>query len=86
MPAKLVRVVLDVLKPRELDTAELARAICELEGVSQAMADVVEVDVRTETIKFTVEGDELNLKLVLKELEERGCAVRSVDSIVVKRY
>jgi len=74
-------VVLDVLKPRELDTTELGRALCELEGVEKVEVSVVEVDVRTETLKLTVEGGSVDLGAVQRLLEEHGCAVRSVDAL-----
>ncbi|MEM0093456.1 MAG: DUF211 domain-containing protein [Thermofilum sp.] len=84
MPSRVVRVVLDVLKPRELPLPRLAAGICEHSGASQVTADIVEVDLKTETVKLTVEGEALDLDLLYRTLEEYGCAVRSTDSITVK--
>lgn len=86
MPSRVVRVVLDVLKPRELPLPRLAEGICEHSNASQVVADIVEVDVRTETVKLTIEGEDLDLELLYRSLEEFGCAVRSTDSITVRRY
>uniref|UniRef100_A0A7C3WLU9 DUF211 domain-containing protein n=1 Tax=Thermofilum pendens TaxID=2269 RepID=A0A7C3WLU9_THEPE len=85
MPVSLTRVVLDVLKPRELGLSELVKAVCEEVGAGQVSADIVEVDVKTETVKMTVEGEDLDLDLLLEKLEELGCAVRSIDSITATR-
>jgi len=85
MPVSLTRVVLDVLKPRELGLPDLVKAVCEEAGARQVSADIVEVDVRTETVKMIVEGDDLDLKLLLEKLEEFGCAVRSIDSVTARR-
>lgn len=84
MPSRVVKVVLDVLKPRELPLPRLAASICEHSGASQVTADIVEVDVKTETVKLIVEGEALDLDLLYQALEEYGCAVRSTDSITVR--
>lgn len=86
MPSRVVKVVLDVLKPRELSLPQLAASICEHSGASQVIADIVEVDVKTETVKLTVEGEKLDLDLLHQVLEEYGCALRSMDSITVRYH
>ena len=85
MSASITRVVFDVLKPRELDSIELARSLCELNGVESVNLIVREVDVRTETIRLVVEGPNIDIDDVLERLDEIGCAVRSIDSVVAKR-
>lgn len=81
----LVKVVLDVLKPRELSLADLVEKVCELEGVEVVTAEVIEVDVRTETLKLSVEGGALKIERLLELLDTLGCAVRSVDTVVARR-
>ncbi|MCD6357978.1 MAG: hypothetical protein DRJ96_04000 [Thermoprotei archaeon] len=85
MKVAVVRVVFDVLKPRELDSTDLARSLCELNGVSLVNIVVREVDVRTETIRLIVEGADVDIDDVLDKLDEMGCAVRSIDSVTAKR-
>jgi len=85
LSASITRVVFDVLKPRELDSIELARSLCELNGVESVNLIVREVDVRTETIRLVVEGPNIDIDDVLERLDEIGCAVRSIDSVVAKR-
>lgn len=52
----IAKIVLDVLKPRELPLTSLVERLCQLEGVEAVSADVIEVDAMTETLKLTVEG------------------------------
>mgnify|MGYP001772993030 CR=1 FL=1 len=85
MGASLRRATLDVLKPRELDLTMLGKLLCELEGVERVEISVVEMDVRTETLKLTVEGRSVDLRKVHKLLEEHGCALRSVDALSFER-
>ncbi|MEM2371060.1 MAG: hypothetical protein QW291_00825 [Thermofilaceae archaeon] len=37
--------------------------MCERSGASQVVADIVEVDVKMETVKLIVEGEKLDLEL-----------------------
>lgn len=85
MPTSLRQLVLDVLKPRELNTIELAKLLCELEGVNKVNVTVVEVDARTETLKLTMEGESIKPEKVQKLLEEHGCALRSIDALSFER-
>ena len=79
------RVVLDVLKPRELASADLAENLCLLDGVEKVNVIVKEVDARTETIRLIVEGADIQISDVLERLDEIGCAVRSVDSVTARK-
>ena len=83
--ARLIKIVLDVLKPREIPVYHLATSLAELKNVQQVTVDVMEVDVKTETVKLTVEGTNLDINDVLRHLEEAGCSVRSIDSVAVKK-
>jgi hypothetical protein len=80
-----IKIVLDVLKPREIPVYHLATSLAELENVQLVTVDVIEVDVKTETVKLTVEGTNLDINDVLRHLEETGCSVRSIDSVAVKK-
>jgi hypothetical protein len=82
---RLIKIVLDVLKPGEIPVYHLATSPAELENVQQVTVDVIEVDVKTETVKLTVEGTNLDINDVLRHLEETGCSVRSIDSVAVKK-
>ncbi|MGB9630889.1 MAG: DUF211 domain-containing protein [Candidatus Methanodesulfokora sp.] len=77
------RLLLDVLKPREIPTIEVSKKICEIDGISHVTVVVTEVDARTETLKVTVKGDDVCYEKVASILQEGGCVVRSVDEVEV---
>ncbi|HDH06798.1 MAG: hypothetical protein DRJ52_01410 [Thermoprotei archaeon] len=77
------KIVLDALKPRDLDLRELSARICSLNGVSEVEIEVREVDVKTETVKIIVRGSDICYDEVQEELSELGVAIRSLDGIVV---
>jgi len=80
----IAKIVLDVLKPRELPLTGLVERLCQLEGIEAVSADVLEVDAMTETLKLTVEGSAVDVERVVKELDSMGCALRSVDSVTAR--
>jgi len=71
------------MKPREVPLIELAKALCELLGVEEVSAVVTEVDARTETMRLTIKGRDINYEEVSKLLISNSCAVRSIDEIDV---
>jgi hypothetical protein len=81
----IAKIVLDVLKPRELPLTSLVERLCQLEGVEAVSADVIEVDAMTETLKLTVEGIAIDVGRVARELDSMGCALRSIDSVAARR-
>lgn len=81
--AVVTRVVIDVMKPRELSLSDLASALCLVNGVDQVHIVVSEVDVKTETMKITVTGKSVDCGRLYKTVEDYGCALRSTDEIVV---
>ena len=82
---RIEKMVLDVLKPREISIVELGKALGNLNGVREVSILVTEVDVKTETIKMTIFGNALCFEEIYNELVNNGCAVRSVDELVVKK-
>ena len=82
MPS-IKRLVLDVLKPREVSLSDLSTRLCEIEGVDRVSIVVTEVDAKTETLKATLTGEAVPYELVCKIFQDNGCAVRSVDEIEV---
>ncbi len=84
MPS-IKRLVLDVLKPREVSLSDLSMKLCEIEGVDRVNIVVTEVDAKTETLKATLVGEAVPYELVCKLFQDNGCAVRSVDEIEVGR-
>ena len=77
------RLVLDSLKPRETSIIDLSKAICKVEGVEEVDITVTEVDARTETIKLTVRGTNVNYEKLSETLNHYGATIRSIDEINV---
>lgn len=85
MDVAIRRILLDVLKPRETAIIELARAICQVGGVAGVDIIVSEVDSKTETLKLTVKGPQIDYKDVKKVMLRYGVSIRGVDEISVTK-
>lgn len=81
----ITRVVIDVMKPRELPLVDLASALCLVDGVNEVHIVVSEVDVKTETMKITLVGGSIDYDGLYRTLEDYGCALRSTDEVVAVR-
>lgn len=82
---RIEKIVLDVLKPRDISIVELGKAVGKLNGVKEVSILVTEVDVKTETIKMTILGNALCFEEINNELINNGCAVRSIDELIVRK-
>ncbi len=85
MLVAIKRLLLDVLKPRELSIITLSTAVGSVGGVDGVDMIVSEVDSRTETIKVTVKGPQINYDAVSEVMEKHGVSVRGVDEITVAK-
>jgi len=85
MPVKVKRLLLDALKPRELSIVELSKGVGSVDGVQEIDIIVSEVDSRTETIKVTIRGAQIDYNAVSKAMEKYGVSIRGVDEINVTR-
>lgn len=79
--APIRRVVLDVLKPHQPTILELAQSVADSDGVRGVNAAVLEMDEKTQTVKLTIEGDDIDFTAVRGIIEELGGSVHSVDEI-----
>ena len=79
---KILRLVLDVLKPHNPSIIQVAGELSELGGVEAVNISIYEVDQRVENAKVTLEGTNLNYEEVLKIIGENGGAVHSIDEVV----
>ena len=75
------RVVLDVLKPHAPSIIELAKRLGGLEGISGVNISLEEVDAETDSVKITIEGNNINYKEVKEEIIECGAVIHSVDAV-----
>jgi hypothetical protein len=81
MPVIVKRLLLDVLKPRELSIIELSKAICSLNGINEVEVIVSEVDSKTETIKVTILGSKIEFDAISKVIEKYGVSIKGLDEI-----
>jgi len=79
--SKIRRLVLDVLKPHKPSIIELSKRVSMTRGVSGVNCSLDEVDQETETVKITVEGDDINFEAVVNAIESTGGVIHSIDSV-----
>jgi len=82
---KVLRLVLDVLKPHDPSIIHLAQELSELSGVEAVNISIYEIDRRVENAKVTVEGSDLSYDEVLRVIGENGGTVHSIDEVVAGR-
>jgi hypothetical protein len=82
MPAKIRRVVLDVLKPHDPSIIELSQRLASLPGVDGVNIMIYEVDRKVENAKITAEGPNLSYEAILQMIEDSGGTVHSIDEAV----
>ncbi|OYT51434.1 hypothetical protein B6U66_03990 [Candidatus Bathyarchaeota archaeon ex4484_135] len=79
---QLSKVVLDVLKPHRPSVVELGKALSQLPGVLSINITLGEVDVDTESVKITIEGNGLNYEEIEKTIKRFGAAIHSIDEVI----
>ncbi len=75
------RLVLDVLKPHKPSILELAGSIEKLPHVNGVNLSIQEVDTETETIKITVEGNDIDFAELEAAIEDMGAVIHSIDEV-----
>jgi len=85
MSIHIRRVLIEALKPRETPLVELSQAICSVNGVEECDMVVTDVDAKTETIKLTVRGPNIEYDGIAKIMQEHGMSIKGVDEISVSK-
>ena len=80
--AKILRLVLDTLKPHDPTIIELAKSLSELGGVEAVNISIYEMDRKVENAKITVEGNDINFEQVMQIIADNGGAIHSIDEVV----
>ncbi len=70
-----------MLKPHHPSTIELSKTLSVLPGVHGVNLSLYEVDQKTETVKITVEGEDLDYEEIRQAIENLGAVVHSIDEI-----
>ena len=65
------------------DLPDLAAVIDATAGVEAVNITVTDIDVETIGTEVTIEGDNIDLTALIEAIEKAGCAVHSIDEIVV---
>ena len=73
---------MDVLKPHRPSVVELGKALSQLPGVLSINITLGEVDVDTESVKITIEGNSLNYEEIEKTIKRFGAAIHSIDEVI----
>jgi len=79
------RLVLDVLKPHEPPTYDLASKLASCQGVDNVHATSAEIDRSTESIKVARDGTDISIETVKKCIEEFGAVIHSEDEVLAAR-
>jgi len=85
MTIHIRRVLIESLKPRETSLVDLSQAICSVTGVEECDIVVTDVDVKTETIKLTVRGANIEYSGILTVLQDNGVSVKGIDEVNVSK-
>lgn len=80
---RLKRVVLDVLKPRQPNIIDFAKAIAMLGSGYRVNLLVEEVDDKTESVILKVEADELDIDALQAMINDLGASLHSIDEVEV---
>jgi len=75
------RLVLDVLKPHNPTIIELAERLGGLDGISGVNISLEEVDKDTDSIKITIEGNNINYNKIDNVICECGAVIHSIDGV-----
>jgi len=80
------RLVLDVLKPREPPIYELAAKLASCHGIDNVDVTLAEIDQDTESVKVSIDGNDIEIENVRRCVEDLGASIHSFDEVrVVKR-
>ena len=79
---KILRVVLDVLKPHDPSIIDLASLLSDLQGVENVNISIYEMDRRVENVKITLEGTDIDYDKVARMIIDQGGTVHSIDEVV----
>ena len=85
MSIHIRRVLIEALKARDTSLVNLSQAICSVNGVEECDIVVTDVDAKTETIKLTVRGADIEYSGIMSVLQENGVSVKGIDEVNVSK-
>ncbi len=81
---RITHIVLDVLKPHQPPLPEFAAFVGELPGIKRVDVSVVEMDEKTESLRITIDGANIDFEKLRSHMAEQGAVIHSVDQVVVE--
>ncbi|WP_224450059.1 DUF211 domain-containing protein [Haloprofundus salilacus] len=84
--APIRRVVLDLLKPYEPPTDQLASELAGLDGIDGVNAKLVETDQEVQNLKLTVEGGHIDYERLESTIYDLGGSIHSIDEVAAGEY
>ncbi len=82
MIGKIRRLVLDVLKPMEPTILAMAKTMSVMDGVEAVNISIVEIDLKVENAKITLEGNDIDYDKVKDTIMDMGGSIHSIDEVV----
>jgi hypothetical protein len=76
------RMVLDVLKPHHPNALDFGMRLAE-QGSLRVKVTVLEMDEQTETLKVTIEGEDIPFERIQAAITDFGASLHSVDEVDV---
>ena len=81
---RITHIVLDVLKAHQPPLPEFASFVGELPGIKRVDIAVVEMDEKTESLKVTIDGVNIDYEELRSHMAKQGAVIHSVDQVVVE--
>ncbi|MCK4583774.1 DUF211 domain-containing protein [Candidatus Bathyarchaeota archaeon] len=81
---RITHIVLDVLKAHQPPLPEFASFVGELPGIKRVDVSVVEMDEKTESLKVTIDGVNIDYEELRSHMAKQGAVIHSVDQVVVE--
>lgn len=80
--AAIKRMVIDLLKPNEVENVTFARRLADLDGVEGANVSLLESDKEVQNLKITVEGSDVDDDAIAQTIEDLSGTIHSIDEVV----
>jgi len=80
----ITHIVIDVLKAHQPPLPEFASYVAELPGIKRVDVSVVEMDEKTESLRITIDGVNIDYEELRSHMAKQGAVIHSVDQVVVE--
>jgi hypothetical protein len=79
--SSIKRLVLDLLKPNDVENVTFARKLAGLEGVDGVNVSLLESDKEVQNLKITIEGQDIEDATVAETVEQLSGTIHSIDEV-----